>query len=103
MSVAPARNWRRQNWTSILQQVRYLFLQIDLDRRFRAQQRGCAEKCRNADDNPHASFKLARRVKVAEVISGEHRPLACSNRLLAECNLHITSFSSHEELRGRLP
>src|SRR4030095_8229156 len=87
VTVASTRNGRPENWTTILQEVRPLFLQIDLDGSFRAQQHGCAQKYCGPDNNPHASFKPARRVKVAEVISGEHRLPASSIWLLAESHL----------------
>jgi len=44
VAVAPTRDWRRKNWTAILQEVRPLFLQVDLDGSFRAQQYGCEEE-----------------------------------------------------------
>ena len=46
VAVASTRDWRRENWTAILQEVRPLFLQIDLYGSFRAQQHGCAEEQR---------------------------------------------------------
>ena len=44
MAVATTRDGRRENWTAILQEIRPLFLQIDLHGSFRTQQRGCAEE-----------------------------------------------------------
>src|SRR4029453_19000967 len=44
VAVASTRDGRRENWTAILQEIRPLFLQIDLDGSFRAQQHGCAEE-----------------------------------------------------------
>ena len=44
VAVASTRDGRRENWTAILQDVRPLFLQIDLHGSFRAQQHGCAEE-----------------------------------------------------------
>jgi hypothetical protein len=44
VTVASTRDWRRENWTSILQEVRPLFLQIDLHGSFRVRQRACAEE-----------------------------------------------------------
>jgi hypothetical protein len=39
-----------------LQQVRHLFLQIDLNRSFRAQQRGCAEEYCDPEKDPHTAL-----------------------------------------------
>src|SRR4030095_6924727 len=87
MAVAATRDRRGENWTAILQQGRPLFPQIDLAGSFRAQPHGCSQKYCGPDNNPHASFNPARRVKVAEVISGEHRLPASSIWLLAESHL----------------
>jgi hypothetical protein len=46
MSEASTRDGRRENWTAILQEIRPLFLQIDLYGSFRAQQHGCEEEYR---------------------------------------------------------
>ena len=42
--VASTRDGRRENWMAIFQEVRPLFLQIDLYGSFRAQQHGRAEE-----------------------------------------------------------
>jgi hypothetical protein len=44
VTVTSTRDRRRENWTAILQQIRPLFLQIDLHGSFRAQQYGCAKE-----------------------------------------------------------
>jgi len=44
VAVTATRDGRRENRTPILQEIRPLFLQIDLDGSLRAQQRRCAEK-----------------------------------------------------------
>ena len=44
VAVASTRDRRGENWTAILQEVRPLFLQIDLDGSFRAQQHRYAEE-----------------------------------------------------------
>src|SRR5262249_8339032 len=44
VAVTSTRDWRCKNWTAILQQIRALFLQIDLHGSFRAQQDGRAEE-----------------------------------------------------------
>src|SRR4029453_7637721 len=46
MALTSTRDWRCENWTAILQEIRPLFLQIDLYGSFRAQQHACAEKYR---------------------------------------------------------
>jgi hypothetical protein len=44
VAVTASRNGRREHWTAILQEIRSLFLQIDLDGSFRVQQHRCADK-----------------------------------------------------------
>ena len=44
VAVTATRDGRRENRTPILQEIRSLFLQIDLDGSFRTQQHRCAEK-----------------------------------------------------------
>lgn len=67
MAVAPARDGRRENWTSILQEISHLFLQVDLHGSFRAQQHSCAEEYCEPENNPHTAFKLAGWAKVARL------------------------------------
>jgi hypothetical protein len=44
VTITSTRDGRRENWTAILQEVSPLFLQIDFDGSFRAQQRACKEE-----------------------------------------------------------
>ena len=67
VAIASTRDGRRENWTAILEEIRPLFLQIDLNGGCRAQQHGCAEKYRDPENNPHIAFKPARRSKVARL------------------------------------
>ena len=65
MPVTAAGDRRGQYGPPILKEIRFLLLQIDLDRSFSVRQSGGADKDCEPKGDPHTTFKPARCAKVA--------------------------------------
>ena len=65
MPVTAAGDRRGQYGPPILKEIRFLLLQIDLDRSFSVRQSGGADKDRETEEGPHVAFKPVHCGKVA--------------------------------------